>query len=54
MEESQLEFETSTFTLRVNESLQKNNYINPVSAKLTYLNVHPVDMVSRYRDPHMV
>ena len=28
-------------------------YINPLPAKLSYLNFHPLEVVSRYRDPQL-
>ena len=31
----------------------QNNMKNPYPAKLIYLNFHPLDVVSRYRDPQL-
>ena len=30
-----------------------NQIINPCPAKLIYLNFHPLEVVSRYRDPQL-
>ena len=30
-----------------------NNQSNPLPAKLFYLNFHPLEVVSRYRDPQL-
>ena len=30
-----------------------NYYINPLPAKLAYLNFHPLEVVSRYRDTQL-
>ena len=33
--------------------LWENSYFNPYPAKLIYLNFHPFEVVSRYRDPQL-
>ena len=30
-----------------------NNFISPYADKLIYLNLHPLEVVSRYRDPQL-
>ena len=32
---------------------QRRRWLNPYHAKLIYLNFHPLEIVSRYRDPQL-
>ena len=37
----------------VKKSMHAFYILNPFLAKLSYLNVHPLEVVSRYRDPQL-
>ena len=50
------------FSRTDNEDMKMGNYhskqerspcVNPLLAKLSYLNFHPLEVVSRYRDPQL-